>query len=167
MTPYNNQTRSSSQSRRSRQDQRSDPANMICKTILENVRKRRRSTPISGYGFEKHLLLHPWRPDGDLRILPIIATEMDVCLSPEIPDTSGRVFVNTEKRLIDGIGPNSDEIRGYISGQTIPYHRCINPQIQCLFLYVFLVSPGTCLLPAILPVSGFGQLLLVRHSNET
>ena len=66
--------------------------------------------PIAEHGFEKDLLLHVWRNEGDMRALPITATEIDVYLSPEIPDTTGRLFVNTAKRMIEGQGSNFDEI---------------------------------------------------------
>lgn len=63
-----------------------------------------------------------------MRELPIKAAEMDVYLSPEIPDTSGRLFVNTAKRMIDGQGSNFDEIRGFISCQN--FHTSITSRYE-------------------------------------
>ena len=48
------------------------------------------------------------------------ASSLKIYLSPEIPDTTGRMLVNTAKRMIDGQGPSFDEIRVYITCRQFP-----------------------------------------------
>ena len=64
--------------------------------------------------------------DGDESEVSEIANEgrkpssLKVYLSPEIPDVTGRMLVNTAKRMIDGQGPGFDEIRAYITCLEFP-----------------------------------------------
>ncbi|MDI1492487.1 MAG: hypothetical protein OHK93_003701 [Ramalina farinacea] len=48
------------------------------------------------------------------------ASPLKVYLSPEIPNVTGRMLVNTAKRMIDGQGPRVDEIRASITCREVP-----------------------------------------------